>query len=85
MCLHSKDFTIQRLWHMMEFICEGAPAGKGMVDTKWLLQQLQASPYDYNIILELWPPEQPHLEDTIALEQDWAEESVAYLRQFVQE
>ncbi len=85
MCVHYKDFTIKRAWHMMGFICEGTPSGKGMVETKWLFETLKASPYDYNVIIELWPPEQPDLENTIALEQQWATESVSYLRNYIQD
>jgi 3-oxoisoapionate decarboxylase len=85
MCLHYKDFTIQRAWHMMGFICEGTPSGKGMVETEWLFETLKASPYDYNVIIELWPPELPDLEDTITLEQQWAVESVSYLRKYIQD
>jgi sugar phosphate isomerase/epimerase len=83
LCLHYKDFVIKRAWHMMGFICEGAPSGQGQVDARWLLDTLAASPYDFNVIIELWPPEQPNLEDTIRLEQQWAAESVLYLRQFI--
>jgi sugar phosphate isomerase/epimerase len=83
MCLHYKDFTIRREWHMMGFICEGTPAGQGMVDPAWLFQALQASPYDFNVIVELWTPEQATLADTVALERRWAAESVAFLRQYV--
>jgi sugar phosphate isomerase/epimerase len=83
MCVHYKDFTIQRAWHMMGFICEGTPAGKGMVEAAWLLEQLRVSPYDFNVIIELWPPEQDTLEHTIALEQAWAVESVSNLRPFI--
>jgi len=85
MCVHYKDFTIRRAWHMMGFICEGAPAGKGMVETRWLLETLKASPYDFNIIIELWPPEQETLEETITLEQAWAAESVPFMRQFIKD
>ncbi len=85
MCVHYKDFAIKRAWHMMGFICEGMPAGKGMVETEWLLQTLKASPYDFNIIIELWPPEQAKLQDTIDLEQAWAIESVSYLRKFIKD
>jgi 3-oxoisoapionate decarboxylase len=85
MCVHYKDFTMRRAWHMMGFICEGTPSGKGMVDTRWLLDELKQSPYDFNVIIELWPPEQPQLEDNIRMEQEWAEESVLYLRQFIKE
>ena len=85
MCVHYKDFTIKRAWHMMGFICEGAPSGQGMVETEWLFDTLKASPYDYNVFIELWPPEQPDLEDTIALEQQWAIESIQYLRKFIRD
>lgn len=83
MCVHYKDFTIRRAWHMMGFICEGTPSGKGMVETGWLFDQLRASPYDFNVIIELWPPEQETLEQTIALEEAWLQESVPYMRRFV--
>lgn len=85
MCLHYKDFAIRRAWHMMGFLCEGAPAGQGLLDAAWLFAQLKGSPYDFNVILELWPPEQAGLDQTIALEQAWAEESIPYLRRFVSE
>lgn len=85
MCVHYKDFTIRRAWHMMGFICEGTASGKGLVETSWLLKTLEASPYDFNVFIELWSPEQKTLEETIALEQSWAVESVAYLRQFIRE
>jgi 3-oxoisoapionate decarboxylase len=83
MCVHYKDFTIRRAWHMMGFICEGTASGQGMVETEWLFQTLMASPYDFNVIIELWPPEQPELDETIVLEQTWAEESVPYLRKLI--
>ena len=82
-CVHYKDFTIRRAWHMMGFICEGVPSGKGLVHTGWLLEALRASRHDYNVIIELWPPEQATINETAALEQDWAVESVRYLRQHV--
>jgi sugar phosphate isomerase/epimerase len=83
MCLHLKDFSIRREWHMMGFICEGAPSGKGQLDLPWLFEQLKRSKYDFNVIIELWPPEQKLLEDTIALEQAWAVESVKNMRQYL--
>jgi 3-oxoisoapionate decarboxylase len=82
-CVHYKDFNINRAWHMMGFICEGTPAGRGMVETEWLLDQLSVSQHNFNVIIELWPPEQANLEDTIAMEQAWAQESVLYLRRYI--
>jgi sugar phosphate isomerase/epimerase len=83
MCVHYKDFNIRREWHNMGFICEGTPAGMGLVDITWLLKELKTSLYDFNVIIELWPPEQNTLEETIALEQTWALDSISYLRQFI--
>lgn len=82
-CVHYKDFRITREWHMMGFICEGTPTGKGFVQTDWLLDQLKASRHDFNVIIELWPPEQATVDETSALEQAWAVESVAYLRKYI--
>jgi sugar phosphate isomerase/epimerase len=83
MCLHLKEFIIKRAWHMMGFICEGRPAGQGQLDIPWLLETCRRSPHDYNVIIELWPPEQKTLQETIRLEQAWAIESVRFMRQYV--
>lgn len=83
MCLHVKDFVVFRAWHMMGFILEGRPAGKGQLDIPWLLETLRAAGVSPNAILELWPPEQRTLQETIALEQAWAAESIPYLRQLI--
>jgi 3-oxoisoapionate decarboxylase len=84
MCVHYKDFTIQRAWHMMGFNCVGAPSGKGMVETDWLLNELRRSAYDFNVIIESWPQEQTSVDETAAIEKEWAQESVAYLRRYIQ-
>ena len=39
-CLHHKEFVVQRVWYMMGFTVEGRPAGTGQVDTPWLLDTL---------------------------------------------
>ncbi|MHB0879129.1 MAG: sugar phosphate isomerase/epimerase family protein [Anaerolineae bacterium] len=84
-CLHLKEFVVQRLWNMMGFTVEGRPAGQGQVDVPWLLETLRAAGAHFNVVLELWPPQQPTLAETIAMEQAWNEASVAYMRQFVQD
>jgi sugar phosphate isomerase/epimerase len=83
MNVHFKDFMIKRAWHMMGFICEGTSAGRGMVEFDWLLETLKVSPYDFNVIIELWTPEQTTVDQTADLEQAWAVESVSYLRQHI--
>ncbi len=83
MCLHLKEFIVKRVWHMMGFTCEGRPAGQGQLDIPWLLEACRKSRHDYNVIIELWPPEQKTLDETIALEHAWAVESVAFLRRYI--
>jgi 3-oxoisoapionate decarboxylase len=85
MCLHLKEFVIKRVWHMMGFICEGRPTGQGQLDIPWLLEICRGSRYDYNVIIELWPPEQKTLQQTIDLEQAWADESVKFMRRYIAE
>jgi sugar phosphate isomerase/epimerase len=82
-CLHVKDFAVQRVWHMMGFTVEGRPAGQGQLNVPWLLGVLRDAGVSPNAILELWPPQQSTLEETIALEQAWAVESVNYLRRLI--
>jgi len=84
-CLHHKEFIVQRVWYMMGFTVEGRPAGQGQVDTPWLLQTLDGAGAKYNVILEVWPPEQPNVEDSIALEDQWVQESIPYLRQLIKD
>lgn len=83
MCLHVKDFQVSRVWHMMGFTVEGRPAGKGQLNVSWLLGVLREAGVDPNAILELWPPQQHALSETIALEHAWAAESIQYLRKYI--
>lgn len=84
-CLHHKEFIVQRVWTMMGFNVEGRPAGTGQVDTPWLLDTLNSAGAQYNVILEVWPPELPTTEESVALEDRWVRMSIPYLRQFVVE
>jgi 3-oxoisoapionate decarboxylase len=81
--LHIKDVAVMRAHHNLGFIVEGRPAGQGVIDIPWLLDLLRANGRDPNAIIELWPPAAPDLERTIAREREWAEQSVAYMRQFI--
>ena len=81
--LHVKDFRVRRADHLMGFVVEGTPAGQGMLDIPWLLDSL--TKHDPNVILELWPPPEPDLAATIAKEDQWVIESIAYLRQHIRD
>ncbi|HXG12787.1 MAG TPA: sugar phosphate isomerase/epimerase family protein [Gemmataceae bacterium] len=83
MNLHLKDYCIFRPPHRKGFVVEGRPAGKGQLDIPGLLAQLRALRRDPNVILELWPPPGPTIDESAAREAEWAEQSIRYLRQFV--
>lgn len=76
--LHVKDFRARRLSHGKGFLIEGCPAGDGLVDIPGLLADLLVRGRDPNAILELWAPP-----EASAREDDWAAESVRYLRRFI--
>lgn len=77
--LHLKDFSMRRASHMMGFVIEGAVACEGRLDVPWLLGRLK----DVNAILELWPPPEERIEDTVAKEDEWVVRSVRNLREFI--
>ena len=81
--LHVKEFTIVRASHSMGFTVEGRPAGQGMLNVPWLLGELRKMGRDPNAIIELWTPPSATIEQTIAMEDDWTEQSVKYLRGFI--
>ncbi len=81
--LHIKDFVAIPAAHGMGFCIKGCPAGKGMLSIPWLVESFAALRVEPSVILESWTPEQPTLEETIALEHDWAGQGVDYLRRFI--
>ena len=83
--LHVKDYEVTRLAHKMGFTVEGRPAGQGRLDVPWLMGELSRMTRDPNAILELWTPPEERLEETIAKEARWAQESVAYLRTLIKD
>jgi sugar phosphate isomerase/epimerase len=81
--IHFKDYVAHRLPHKKGFIIEGCPAGKGLVNILDLMRHLGESSVRASIIVELWPPPEATIEESIAKEEAWARESVQYLRQYI--
>jgi sugar phosphate isomerase/epimerase len=77
--LHIKDFVIERVPQMMGFVVSGVPAGTGKLAIPWLLGQMPAD-NDVSAILEQWPPLRESVEETVAMEEEWVERGVQYLR-----
>jgi sugar phosphate isomerase/epimerase len=78
--LHVKDFTIYRVLHRMGLIIEGRPAGKGMLNIPDLVSKLSVAGRCSSAILELWTPPGDSIEETLAKEDLWADESILYLK-----
>lgn len=83
--LHVKDYAAKRLSHMMGFIIEGTPAGRGLLAVEWLLEKLGSHNVCESAILELWTPPEEQLAETIRKEETWAIESISYLRRLIAE
>jgi len=81
--LHIKDFTIRRVSHKMGIIIEGSVAGKGMLNIKNLVVDLEKLNRCQSSILELWTPPEKEIEDTIIKEARWALESINYLKDII--
>lgn len=81
--LHVKDFCVRRLPHKKGFIIEGCPAGSGLLHIPRLLDELRGLSRDPNVILEFWPPPEGSIEASVSKEDNWAHESIAYLRQLI--
>lgn len=80
---HIKDFTIERTNSLMGFACVGRSIGQGKLPLNLILSRLAQFNRRPDLIVELWPPPQSSLEETLSLERKWAAESVQYLRNFV--
>jgi sugar phosphate isomerase/epimerase len=78
--LHLKDFSVERVSHKMGFVVAGRPAGQGMLNVPWLLEEIRRHGRCQSAILELWTPPADTVEETIAREAAWADESLRFLK-----
>ena len=81
--LHIKDFGIERLPHLMGFQIDGRPAGQGMLNIPWLVETIRRTGRCQTAILEQWVVPEASLEATIAKEDAWAIESIAYVQKYI--
>ena len=80
--LHVKDFGIARLPHQMGFQIDGRPAGKGMLNVPWLLEKITPHARCHTAILEQWVVPENNIELTVKKEEEWACESINYLKNY---
>lgn len=81
--VHIKDYQISRLPHKMGFLVEGRPAGAGMLDIKWLVEALHDNTRCKTATLEIWSNPLETLEKTLQQEQEWAEQSIKFLKSII--
>ena len=81
--LHIKDFNIKRVFHNMGLEIFGTPAGKGMMNIPEIISRLTQYEKCVSATLELWTPLQITAQETISLEQEWADESIYYLKKII--
>ncbi len=79
MCLHLKDYRIQRR-EVSGFMIFGVPIGTGMLDTKAVLNALRNAGRDPDILLEQFMGKKETVQETLAEEDKWVKEAIKYVR-----
>jgi len=78
--VHMKDFEIVRSNGQMGFTVQGTALGQGRLDVQSVIAAVGGSERDITSVIELWTPRQSTYEETVALEEIWAAQSVKFLR-----
>jgi sugar phosphate isomerase/epimerase len=77
---HVKDFAFTRQAGWVGFTLAGCPLGEGLLDYDGVVAAIQPAANDINQIVEHWLPWQSDAETTCALESQWTQHNVNYLR-----
>ena len=79
--VHLKDVDVFRPSHGLGFVIEGRPLGKGRLSVSWVFTTL-ANTKGVTYIIELLTPFSGSVEETVRREEEWARESVQFLKAF---
>lgn len=77
--VHMKDFEIVRTNGQMGFTVRGTALGQGRLDVAAVIAAVGGTAREITSVIELWTPRQESYAETVALEDRWATESVAFL------
>jgi sugar phosphate isomerase/epimerase len=80
-CVHAKDAVITRPG--TGFYISGCPLGEGLVDLKGLLDAVRAAGRSPNLLVECWMDRLDDEAATLAQEERWVRQGIAYLRQLL--
>lgn len=78
--LHIKEFDVVRGAGLMGLSVIGRPAGQGKLRIEWLMELIEKAGKTPTVVIELWTPFVEDIDKTVALEDDWACQSIAYLK-----
>jgi sugar phosphate isomerase/epimerase len=79
--IHAKDVVIQRL--NTGFYITGCPLGQGLIDLPEMLDTIRNSGRNPNILVESWMDKLDDEAATLAQEQTWICQGLAYLRRLL--
>ncbi|RYH07703.1 sugar phosphate isomerase/epimerase [Tropicimonas sp. IMCC6043] len=82
--LHLKDYVIEPDPYGVGFRIRGVPLGTGRADIPWILDQLAHCDKDMSVLVEHWLPLGNSLEEAMAQEQPWLDQTVAAARRFIE-
>lgn len=80
MNMHIKDFRFTRQDGWVGFSLVGAPLGEGLLDYRGMIERIDPAARGLSQIIEHWLPWQGTPEATCALEQQWTDHNLSYLR-----
>jgi sugar phosphate isomerase/epimerase len=81
--VHMKDFEIVRTNGQMGFTVRGTALGEGRLDVAEVITAVGGPKREITAVIELWTPRQASYEETVTLENNWAEISVTNLRKSI--
>jgi sugar phosphate isomerase/epimerase len=78
--MHIKDFTFTRQAGWVGFTLVGAPLGEGLLDYDGMVERIDPDSRDISQVIEHWLPWQGDPDTTCAVEQQWTEHNLRFLR-----
>nr|WP_240188883.1 TIM barrel protein [Nakamurella flavida] len=78
--MHIKDFRFTRQDGWVGFTLVGAPLGEGLLDYRAMIERIDPAARGLSQIIEHWLPWQGTPGATCALEQQWTDHNLSYLR-----
>ena len=77
---HYKDVEIVRSPSFLGFSIIGKPSGQGNIPIKWVMAEVAKYNLYPSLIIEFWPPFKETIEETMKMENEWALQSVDFMK-----